>query len=114
VRVDENQGAASGFHIRRGLRASSRRLFLRRVRRRGAGVLVDRQRCARRFSRFDNRHFGVPAGKVSDRLNPTPDFPTDRYSGKCQILNRSKRQGRGTSSLLQSLGFQVTLVGSSV
>jgi hypothetical protein len=65
--------------------------------RRGAGVRVDRQRCARRFSRFDNRHFGVPAGKVSDRYNPTPDFPTDRYSGKCQILNRSKRQGRGTS-----------------
>ena len=41
ARVDENQGAASGFRIRRGLCVSIRRLFLRRVRRRGAGVRVD-------------------------------------------------------------------------
>jgi hypothetical protein len=34
----------------------------------------------RRLSRLrsDNRLFGVPAGKMSDREKPTPVFPTDR------------------------------------
>jgi hypothetical protein len=53
VRVDENRGAASGLCIRCGRCASSCRSVLRRACRSGADVRVDRQRCARRFSRFE-------------------------------------------------------------
>jgi|AntAceMinimDraft_5_1070358.scaffolds.fasta_scaffold75644_2 hypothetical protein len=30
------------------------------------------------FPHSDNRHLGVPAGIMSVRQKPTPDFPTDR------------------------------------
>jgi len=53
----------------------------------------------------------VPAGKISDRQNPTPDFPTDRTVEHGQILNRSKRQGHD-SGRYQGIILWVRVTGS--
>jgi len=45
----------------------------------------------------DNHHFGVPAGKMSDRKNPTPDFPTDRTVQWEMAKSLIARKDRGTA-----------------